>query len=173
MVKKETERLKVERCDVRFSRREVRAATGWGDTQVRLHLARLVDLEYVLVHRGGRGQSFVHELLYDGQGKEGELFVIGLCDVEALGNETTTSTSRGFEATSRGQRGPLAPLPRGDRGATKPAPDAAFLPLAAESVEIAHQATTSKTYAQASRTDSNGREPSPRQLLMRRVTRGF
>lgn len=177
MVKKETGRLKTERCDMRFSRRDVRAATGWGDTQVRLHLARLVDLEYVLVHRGGRGQSFVHELLYDGQGKEGELFVIGLCDVEALGrasgNETTTSTSRGFEATSRGQRGPLAPLPRGDRGATKPAPDAAFLPLAAESLEIAHQGAASKTYAQASRTDSNGREPSPRQLLMRRVTRGF
>lgn len=177
MVKKETGRLKIERCDVRFSRRDVRSATGWGDTQVRLHLARLVDLEYVLVHRGGRGQSFVHELLYDGQGKEGELFVIGLCDVEALGrasgNETTTSTSRVFEATSRGQRGPLAPLPRGGRGVTKPAPDAAFLPLAAESAEIAHQGATSKPYAQVGRTDSGSGRPSPRPLLMRRLTRGF
>ena len=30
--------------------------TGWSDTQLRVHLERLVDLEYLLVHRGGRGQ---------------------------------------------------------------------------------------------------------------------
>ena len=36
---------------------------GWGDTQLRIHLARLVELEYLLVHRGGRGQSFEYELL--------------------------------------------------------------------------------------------------------------
>ena len=36
--------------------------TGWGDTQLKLHLDRLEELEYLLVHRGGRGQSFVYEL---------------------------------------------------------------------------------------------------------------
>jgi DNA primase len=49
--------------DYRFSRRDVRASTGWGDTQLRLHLGRLEELEYLLIHRGGRGQSFVYELV--------------------------------------------------------------------------------------------------------------
>ena len=53
------------RADVRFTRREVREASGWegADTQLKVHLGRLVELEYLLVHRGGRGQSFVYELL--------------------------------------------------------------------------------------------------------------
>lgn len=45
---------------------------------------QLEALEYVLVHRGGRGQSFVYELLYDGQGQDGQPFVMGLVDVQTL-----------------------------------------------------------------------------------------
>jgi hypothetical protein len=41
-------------------------------------------MEYVLVHRGGRGQSFVNELVYDGNGNDGQPFVPGLIDVEQL-----------------------------------------------------------------------------------------
>ena len=37
---------------VRFTRREVREHTGWGHTQVKVHMQRLEELEYVLVHRG-------------------------------------------------------------------------------------------------------------------------
>lgn len=55
-------------AEVRFTRRELREATGWGDTQLKLHLARLVELEHLLVHRAERGQGFVYELLYDGDG---------------------------------------------------------------------------------------------------------
>jgi DNA primase len=84
MVNAACERLKMDRPDFRFSRREVREATGWGDTQLKLHMSRLTELEYVLVHRGGRGQSFVYELLYDGQGQDGKPFVPGLIDVEKL-----------------------------------------------------------------------------------------
>jgi hypothetical protein len=47
---------------VRFSRREVREHTGWGHTQVKIHMHRLEELEYVLVHRGVRGQSHVYGL---------------------------------------------------------------------------------------------------------------
>ena len=47
----------------RFSRRPVREYTRWGDTQLKIHLGRLTELEYLLVHRGGRGQSFEYELL--------------------------------------------------------------------------------------------------------------
>ena len=37
------------RSEVRLTRREVRQATGWGDTQLRVHLERLVSLEYLRV----------------------------------------------------------------------------------------------------------------------------
>ena len=80
----ECERRQVDRVDWRFSRRDVRERTGWGDTQLKIHLQRLTDLEYLLLHRGGRGQSFVYELLYDGQGKDGKPFAMGLLDVESL-----------------------------------------------------------------------------------------
>ncbi|MBK9374034.1 MAG: toprim domain-containing protein [Holophagales bacterium] len=74
----------VAREDLRFSRRDVRAATGWGDTQLKVHMARLAELEYLLLHRGGRGQSFVYELLYRGEGKDGSRFLPGLLDVTGL-----------------------------------------------------------------------------------------
>jgi len=76
--------LKMDRADYRFSRKEVRLYTGWSDFQIKAHMRKLEDLEYVLVHRGGRGQSFVYELLYDGKGQDGQPFLMGLIDVETL-----------------------------------------------------------------------------------------
>ncbi len=61
----------ITRAEYRFTRREVREYCGWSDFQVKMHMRKLEELEYVLVHRGGRGQSFVYELLYDGGGKDG------------------------------------------------------------------------------------------------------
>jgi hypothetical protein len=46
-----------------FSRRELREACGWSLTQVRAHLERLVDLEYLAVRCGRMGSQFVYELL--------------------------------------------------------------------------------------------------------------
>ena len=77
-------RLQVERSDYRFRCREVREHTGWGSTQLKVHLHRLVEMEYLLLHRATRGQSFVYELLYQGQGKDGEPFLIGLLDPKKL-----------------------------------------------------------------------------------------
>ena len=68
----------------RFSRRDVREYCGWSDFQVKMHMHKLEELEYVLVHRGGRGQSFVYELLYDGGGRDGKPFLMGLIELEAL-----------------------------------------------------------------------------------------
>jgi DNA primase len=73
----------VKRGDVRFSRKDVRDAAGWSDTQLRMHLARLTELEYVLVHRGARGQSFEYELLYDGDGTL-EPHLSGLIDIATI-----------------------------------------------------------------------------------------
>lgn len=84
MVRERAQRQGLERTDVRFSRKDVREHTGWSDFQVKIHMHKLEELEYVLVHRGGRGQAFVYELLYNGEGKQGEAFVIGLLDVEQL-----------------------------------------------------------------------------------------
>jgi DNA primase len=74
----------ITRADHRFSRRDVREATRWSDFQVKMHMKKLEELEYVLVHRGGRGQSFVYELLYDGAGRDGKPFLMGLVDVQTL-----------------------------------------------------------------------------------------
>ncbi len=41
-----------------FTRRELREATGMGDTQMKVHLARLVDLEYVVANRAGPATTY-------------------------------------------------------------------------------------------------------------------
>jgi hypothetical protein len=84
MVTAECQRQKMERCDYRFSRRDVREATGWGDTQLKIHLHRLEELEYLLVHRGGRGQSIVYELMFTRPADGGKPVLGGLIDVEKL-----------------------------------------------------------------------------------------
>ena len=72
-----------DRSGVRFSRRQVRESVGWGDTQLKVHLARLVDLELVVPHKGDGG-AHLYELAWDGQGVDGSRFVIGLCDPATL-----------------------------------------------------------------------------------------
>ena len=63
----ECKRLKLARDTFRFSRRDVRGWIGWGDTQLKIHLRRLEEMEYLLTHRASRGQMFVYELLYAGK----------------------------------------------------------------------------------------------------------
>ena len=84
MVSEACQRLSMERSDYRFSRKDIRQHTGWTDFQVKMHMKKLEELEYVLVHRGSRGQSFVYELLYQGEGQEGSPFLMQLLDVERL-----------------------------------------------------------------------------------------
>jgi DNA primase catalytic core len=65
MVTSECERLQIERLDYRFTRATVRQHTGWGDSQLKKHLSRLEDLEYLALHRGAPGQSFVYALNFE------------------------------------------------------------------------------------------------------------
>ncbi|MGN6187005.1 MAG: toprim domain-containing protein [Thermoanaerobaculia bacterium] len=101
-VARECEARSMKRADYRFTNRDVREWTQWSDFQVRTHMHKLIAMEYVLVHRGGRGQSLVYELLYDGGGRNGRPFVMGLLDIATLNlknnneypnadNEDTTS----------------------------------------------------------------------------------
>jgi len=84
LVKTRCAELGIEQEDFRFHRREICDFSGWSLSQVRVHLERLVDMEYVLVHRGFRGQSFVYELLYNGEGRNGKPFVLGLINLDRL-----------------------------------------------------------------------------------------
>lgn len=75
---------KTERTELRFTQREVREAIGLSDRQLRRHLARLVELEYVVAFRTGVGNGREYALLYDGQGRRGESFLLGLVDPAKL-----------------------------------------------------------------------------------------
>jgi ribosomal protein L30/L7E len=80
------ERMEAEQVEQRFaliSRREVRDRLGWGVTQVRAHLERLRDLEYITARCGRPGSTFQYELLTDCREPEG-LVHIGLLDIEKL-----------------------------------------------------------------------------------------
>jgi DNA primase len=104
-----TQERQQRRADVRFTRSDVRRLTSLSDTQCCIHVERLIALEYVLVHRGTRGQSFEYELLYDGSGDNGAPFVVGLIGVDALKSDTTIASSRGqtgqFTGSSRPPHG--------------------------------------------------------------------
>jgi hypothetical protein len=93
----------IEQRSYRFTQRDVRSWTNASPQQVKRHLAKLVDLEYALIHRGGRGQSFVYELLYSGEGGEGGKFVMGLLDPATL-KESGNATYDGNRDMQNGHR---------------------------------------------------------------------
>jgi len=117
---------KLSRRDYHFSRWAIRKFCHWSETQVRVHMQRLVTMEYLLVHRGRRGQSFEYELLYQGEGETGAPFMMGLLDVEQLKSTSTTPTSRGaspsLAGSSRRQRGVIAD----QQNSIKPISDAPY-----------------------------------------------
>jgi DNA primase catalytic core len=116
MVAAECKRQQIERADFRFSRRDVRAVTGWGDTQLRLHLGRLEELEYLLAHRGGRGQSFVYELAFAIEGDGSKPVMAGLIDVEKLGGYSYDFNFAGVNAENAGLENENAGPKRGQNG---------------------------------------------------------
>jgi len=105
----------LEPADVRFSRRDVRRWCGWSDYQVRTHLGRLVDLEYVITHRGRRGQTFEYELTWQppAEGAQGDLRrfpgLVEVADLEPsrVPDAGSRGSSTGFEPPTRGHSGPI------------------------------------------------------------------
>lgn len=143
-------RASVSRSEVRLTRREIREATGWGDTQLRVHLERLVSLEYLRVHRGARGQTFEYELAFDGDIEATAPYLSGLIDV------TTMATSRGGDphlaGPSRAQRGPLAGSSRESETRAEPHP-------------ASHPDDSPRTNAKAHSPRGNGEDLSYPQVL--------
>jgi hypothetical protein len=82
---------RIPRDSVRFTRRDVRQRLGWSDFQMRMHLGKLVELEYVLPHRGKNGQRYVYELLYDGDMPQSQPHFSGLIDPQELSESTGKS----------------------------------------------------------------------------------
>jgi hypothetical protein len=95
-------RADMRQSDYRFTRRDVREASGWGLTQLRVHLSRLQELEYLIPHRGMRGASFVYELAYEGEGDDGAAFMMGLIDIDSLRNGGTNGDSRRYDENLAG-----------------------------------------------------------------------
>ncbi|MDZ4348236.1 MAG: hypothetical protein U1A22_01720 [Xanthomonadaceae bacterium] len=105
------------RAAVQFTRRHVRAALGLSDTQLRVHLDRLVQLDYVALHGGKPGQRFAYSLLFDGDAGSEAPQVMGLSEADAQRTSRgESSTSRGKTATSRGETPHLAGGSRPENG---------------------------------------------------------
>ncbi|OGT16968.1 MAG: DNA primase [Gallionellales bacterium RIFCSPHIGHO2_02_FULL_57_16] len=73
----------IKRTDFFFSRRALREAINWGDTQLKIHLARLAELEYLVTHRT-KCNGFEYELVYDMADADNILRFPGLADIAAL-----------------------------------------------------------------------------------------
>jgi hypothetical protein len=121
MVRQTCEQKLIERQDFRFSRKDVRAFARWSDSQLKRHLHRLEELEYLVVHQGGRGQSMVYELVFERQEDSARPALPGLIEIEKLsgceydgkksGQEGQKSGSspaqvRGVSGSGAGRRSP-------------------------------------------------------------------
>jgi DNA primase len=97
----------IDRPVVRFTRRQLREELGWGDTQLKVHLARLVDLELVAAHRVEHG-TLLYELAWDGAaGRDGGRFIVGVSDPSQpslpLGDEAGEAVIHAYDASRSGQ----------------------------------------------------------------------
>lgn len=92
----------VTRPEYRFTRRQVREALHLGDTQLKLHLGRLAELEYLRVLRGREG-GFEYVLLYEAAA-EGGRFLPGLVDVATLATPSKAHDYDGGRSGSEASR---------------------------------------------------------------------
>lgn len=109
--------LAVDASLIRFTRRQLREhlqtqGSGWGDTQLKVHLSRLVDLELLLVHRSESG-SYTYELAWrepahpdaeTGQGDaagRGGRFLVGLTDPATLYDGHRSGQKPGWSGPGR------------------------------------------------------------------------
>ena len=101
-----------------WRRRDLRAACGWGDTALKVHLARLVDLEYVAASRDPEhfnGQ--VYELVFDGDVTAASRpHLSGLLDIEALRRAESTPTAENRSGQNGGWSGVGQPSVGGQSG---------------------------------------------------------
>ena len=114
-VREQSRQHGVPAAEWRFTRKQVRDATGWGNTQLKVHLGRLEDMEYLGVHGSGWGKSIAYELRFDGASEQNGPHLMGLIDVQALpGDDHEKSAPRGEKsAVGRGKAGAVSAHGRG------------------------------------------------------------
>jgi len=64
LCREKAEEEKIPLTEIRFTRRDVKRYTTFGDTQTKIHLARLVSHEYLLSYRKHVNEVYQYELLY-------------------------------------------------------------------------------------------------------------
>jgi hypothetical protein len=101
------------RTQHRFSRRQVREHTRWGDTQLKVHLARLTELEYLLVHRGRSRPVLRVRARVRRSVRERCPSRSGLIDIEALTRDYDAERSGSCAAQSVSGRGVVG-VPSGE-----------------------------------------------------------
>lgn len=69
--------------EILFSKRDIRERTGWSYWQVYDHLKPLLDMEYLLMQSESRNRP-MYRLLWQGEGKSGERFLMGLIDITSI-----------------------------------------------------------------------------------------
>ncbi len=65
IVRTRCDKEKMDPSSAWFSRREIREKLGWSTTQIRAHLERLREMEYIAMRSGRPGSTFQYELLTD------------------------------------------------------------------------------------------------------------
>ncbi len=116
--------------ELRFTRRELREACGWGDTQLRLHLQRLAELELLTSERHGPGGQLRYTLRHEASADDADGARAGLCglvdpaQLQQPGAMATTAKSRGSTGEVAGpgdevagHQDEVAGRVRADRGA--------------------------------------------------------
>jgi DNA primase catalytic core len=152
----------IPRAKVRFSRRELRERCGMSTAAIRVHLERLVEMEYVQPAAGRNGLRFQYELLFDGQLDSSAPQMVGLIDVNTLqhapASSATTATWQGSEPdlapTLHPAITPLAPTLQGAHNDEKPCVDSALSVPAPTTANKARQGQRSATNRSRTRTAS-------------------
>jgi hypothetical protein len=114
-VQGQVQQRSLSRSDVRLTRRQLRSVCGMSDAAIRVHLERLITMEYVRAVAGRNGQRYEYELLFDGELTRSAPQMIGLIDAAAL--RTTSVDTAG---TLQGKTLDLAPTSQA--ACTDPAP---------------------------------------------------
>jgi hypothetical protein len=106
MVAERAGRERIKPSDVRFTRKDIRDATQWSDNQLKVHCARLAEMEFLLVHGGNRGHSLRYELLWEG-GDHDTRRLCGLIEPTELQSTPLRPAQVGVQAAQVGAK--LAP----------------------------------------------------------------
>ncbi|MBI4692982.1 MAG: DNA primase, partial [Gammaproteobacteria bacterium] len=149
----ECARLGLRLGEHRCTRRQLREALAVGDTQLKVHLARLTELEYLLAHRTRAG-GFEYELVYAAGPDATRVHCPGLIEIEALQQAYDAARSGGGSARSGPGRAPGGARSAGGRDAaidetSAPARLSAEVPLASPSAHVSLSHGPVLSYGQA------------------------